>query len=92
MFGNPQIPTHFYIYIYICFFSEAVFLFYLSYERDLRSNFAYKPNETPVIQRKKKKEKNIKRGDKLPISVNDGSLDDKYKQIKSLKVDKLPIL
>jgi hypothetical protein len=52
MFGNPQIPTHFYIYIYI--FSEAVFL--ICRMRDLRSNFPYKPNETPGIQRKKKKE------------------------------------
>jgi hypothetical protein len=52
MFGNPQIRTHFYIYIYI--FSEAVFL--ICRMRDLRSNFPYKPNETPGIQRKKKKE------------------------------------
>jgi hypothetical protein len=28
--------------------------FFICCTRDLRSNFAYKPNETPVIQRKKK--------------------------------------
>jgi hypothetical protein len=54
MFGNHKFEL-----ISIFFFLKQ--FFFICCMRDLRSNFAYKPNETPVIQRKKKKkEKEIK--------------------------------
>jgi hypothetical protein len=53
------LETHKFELISIFFFLKQ--FFFICCMRDLRSNFAYKPNETPVIQRKKKKkEKEIK--------------------------------